>query len=70
MIGMRVQDYYPKGKRWWFRLHEKGRKFHEVPANHKAEAYMDAHLDAAGIKNDPRGEADPAVSKFRKPRYP
>jgi site-specific recombinase XerD len=40
VVGMRVQDYYPKGKRWWFRLHEKGGKFHEVPANHKAEAYM------------------------------
>jgi integrase/recombinase XerD len=40
VIGMRVQDYYPKGKRWWFRLHEKGGKFHEVPAHHKAEAYI------------------------------
>jgi site-specific recombinase XerC len=23
---MRVEDYYPQGKRWWFRLHEKGGK--------------------------------------------
>jgi integrase len=37
VIGMRVEDYYPNGKRWWFRLHEKGGKFHEVPAHHKAE---------------------------------
>jgi hypothetical protein len=21
---MRVEDYYPNGKRWWVRLHEKG----------------------------------------------
>jgi len=55
VIGMRVQDYYPEGKRWWFRLHEKGGKFHEVPANHKAEAYMDAYLDAAGIEADKKG---------------
>jgi site-specific recombinase XerD len=55
VVGMRVQDYYPSGKRWWLRLHEKGGKFHEVPANHKAEAYMDAYLDAARIKGDPKG---------------
>jgi glutathione S-transferase len=39
---MRLEDYYPHGKRWWFRLHEKGGKFHEVPAHHKAEDFMDA----------------------------
>jgi integrase len=22
VIGMQVEDYYPEGKRWWFRLHE------------------------------------------------
>ena len=26
---MRVGDYYPVGKRWWVRLHEKGGKEHE-----------------------------------------
>jgi integrase len=20
-VGMNVEDYYPQGKRWWFRLH-------------------------------------------------
>ena len=48
-VGMNVDDYYPNGKRWWFRLHEKGGKFHEVPVHHKAEEYMDAYLVAAGI---------------------
>jgi len=24
VVAMRVEDYYPKGKRWWVRLHEKG----------------------------------------------
>ena len=33
---MRVEDYYPKGKRWWVRLHEKGGKRHEMPAHHNA----------------------------------
>lgn len=49
VVGMRVSDYYQNGKRWWFRLHEKGGKFHEVPAHHNAEAYVDAYIEAAGI---------------------
>jgi len=48
-VGMRVQDYYQNGKRSWFRLHEKGGKFHELPAHHNAEAYLDAYVRAAGI---------------------
>ena len=48
-VGMRVQDYYQNGKRSWLRLHEKGGRFHEVPAHHNAEAYLDAYLRAAGI---------------------
>ena len=51
VVGMNVEDYYRQGKRWWLRLHEKGGKFHEVPAHHKAEEYLDAYLDAAGIGN-------------------
>lgn len=47
-IGMNVVDYYPQGRRMWFRLHEKGGKHHTVPAHHNAEAYLDAYLDAAG----------------------
>jgi len=48
-VTMNVEDYYQQGKRSWFRLHEKGGKFHEVPAHHCAEAYLDAYLAAAGI---------------------
>ena len=55
VVGMRVRDYYPQGKRWWFRLHEKGGKRHDVPAHHKAEHYMDAYLAAAGIAEDKNG---------------
>ena len=49
MVKMNVHDYYPNGKTWWLRLHEKGGKFHEVPVHHKAEEYLDAYLEAAGI---------------------
>jgi site-specific recombinase XerD len=53
-IGMRVEDYYAQGKRWWFRLHEKGGKRHEVPAHHLAEEYVDAYLEEASIKAEKR----------------
>jgi len=51
-VAMRVEDYYPKGKRWWVRLHEKGGKRHEMPAHHNLEAYLDAYIKAAGLSDD------------------
>ena len=55
VLGMNVGDYYQNGKRWWLRLHEKGGKFHEVPAHHNTEAYLDAYIEAAGIAGDLKG---------------
>lgn len=49
IVNMKVRDYYPNGKRYWLRLHEKGGKFHEVPAHHTAENYIDEYLETAGI---------------------
>jgi len=49
VVAMRVEDYYPQGKRWWVRLHEKGGKRHEMPAHHKLEAFLDEYIKAAGI---------------------
>jgi site-specific recombinase XerD len=54
-IHMKVGDYFPQGKRWWLRLHEKGGKHHEMPAHHLLEEYLDAYLDAAGIGDDKKG---------------
>ena len=54
VVGMKVEDYYQNGKRCWIRLHEKGGKFHEVPAHHNAEAYLDAYIRAAAITEDNR----------------
>jgi len=48
-VSMRVEDYYQDGKRFWFRLHEKGGKLHMVPAHRKAEEYLDAYIAAAAI---------------------
>jgi site-specific recombinase XerD len=60
-VGMRVEDYYGQGKRWWVRLHEKGSKRHEMPCHHNLEAYLDAYLEAARI-----GEAKKTPSSARR----
>jgi site-specific recombinase XerD len=55
-LHMNVEDYYPQGKRWWVRLHEKGGKQHEMPAHHLLEHYLDEYVKAAsltGQKNVP-----------------
>ena len=49
VCNMDVDDYYQQGNRWWLRFREKGGKYHTVPAHHKAEAYLDAYVEAAGI---------------------
>ncbi len=63
--GMRVEDYYQTGKRWWFRLHEKGGQRHEVPAHHNAEAYMDRYLDQAGIRGEKKSPLFRSVDRSR-----
>lgn len=72
---LKVKDYYRNGKRWWFRFHEKGGKFHEVPAHHLAEQYVDEYLHEAGFADDPDGPLfRPSNGKtrrlFRKSLYP
>lgn len=47
-LNMNVEDYIQRGRRMWFRLHEKGGKYHELPAHHNAESYMDEYLNASG----------------------
>jgi site-specific recombinase XerD len=51
-LQMNVGDYYPQGKRWWVRLHEKGGKQHEMPAHHLLEQYLDAYVMAAGLADN------------------
>lgn len=52
VVAMEVEDYFPNGKRWWVRLHEKGGKRHEMPAHHKLEQFLDEYLAAAGIRDE------------------
>jgi integrase/recombinase XerD len=55
VVGMQVGDYYENGKRWWLRLHEKGGTFHEVPAHHKLEEYIDTYINISGLWEDTKG---------------
>jgi site-specific recombinase XerD len=66
VLGMNVKDYFPKGKRYWFRLHEKGGRYHELPVHHKAEEYLDLYLDKAGLreqKDAPLFQTSPGKSR-------
>ena len=51
-VGMKVEDYYSRGKRWRVRLHEKNGKIIDAACHHQLEAYLDEYLAAAGIAGD------------------
>ncbi len=53
-LGIKVEDAYTQN-RLWVRLREKGGKRHEMPCHHNLEAYLDAYLDGAGLRSDPKG---------------
>ena len=40
VVGMKLEDYFPEGKEWKLRLHEKRGKRHVVPAHYQAMAYL------------------------------
>ena len=68
---MRVEDYFPSGKRWHVRLAEKGGKRRTLPVHHEAEAYLDAWLEAAGIASEKKAPLfrafDPSRELTEKP---
>ncbi|HKG99970.1 MAG TPA: tyrosine-type recombinase/integrase, partial [Bradyrhizobium sp.] len=64
VIAMRVEDYYPQGKRWWVRLHEKGGKRHEMPAHHN----LDAYIASAGIRDAGKSPLFRSATPFRSGR--
>jgi integrase/recombinase XerD len=66
VVHLRVEDYFETGKRWSVRLHEKGGKVHPVPCHHNAEAYLDAYLDAASIRDEKKGPLFRSVDQKRK----
>jgi hypothetical protein len=46
---MRVEGYYPKGKRWWVPAARERRQRNEMPAHHNLEAYLGSYMEGAGI---------------------
>jgi integrase/recombinase XerD len=65
VIGMNVGDFYQSGTRWLIRLHEKGGKYHEVPAHHRCAEYVDAYIDAAVIRDDRKSPLFRALDRTR-----
>jgi len=54
VVSMNIEDYYPEGKRSFFRLHEKGGKMHIVPVHHTAEEYIDEYMTAWNLNAESR----------------
>ena len=55
VVALKVEDYYPQTKRWWLRLHEKNGKLNEMPCHHSLEAYLDAYIERARVRDDRKG---------------
>jgi site-specific recombinase XerD len=53
-IGMRVEDVYPRSRRLWVRLREKGGKQHAMPCHHNLETYLHEYIDGAGLVSEPK----------------
>ncbi|NJN74770.1 MAG: tyrosine-type recombinase/integrase [Limnothrix sp. RL_2_0] len=64
VLGMDLEDYFQKGKRSWFRLLEKGGKYHEVPAHHTVEEYIDQYLKVAGLTDAEEKKNIPLFQTF------
>ena len=54
-VGMRVEDFYVQGRRAWVRLHEKGGKRNEIPAQHNLADYLEQYIAAAKLSEDRKG---------------
>ncbi len=51
-VALRVRDYYPKGKRWYVDLAEKGGKSTTKLAHHRTQDTLDAYLTALAAAPD------------------
>jgi site-specific recombinase XerC len=53
VVNLKVEDYYPSGKRFLLRFKEKGGKEKELPVHHKLEELLDEYLKATGLGSEP-----------------
>lgn len=65
VCGLRVRHYESSGRKTHLFLGEKGGKEHRVLLHHKAEEFLDAYLQAAGIADDREGWLFRAVDRSR-----
>jgi site-specific recombinase XerD len=49
VVNLKVEDYYPSGKRFLLRFKEKGGKEKELPVHHKLEELLDEYLKVTGL---------------------
>ena len=60
-MNLKVEDYYPSGKRFLLRFKEKGGKEKELPVHHKLEELLDKYLKATGLGKEPASLLFPAA---------
>jgi site-specific recombinase XerD len=53
VVNLKVEDYYPSGKRFLLRFKEKGGKEKELPVHHKLEELRDEYLKVTGLGSEP-----------------
>ena len=61
VVNLKVEDYYPSGKRYLLRFKEKGGKEKEFPVHHKLEEILDQYLKATGLEKEPESLLVPAA---------
>jgi len=61
VVNLKVEDYYPSGKRFLLRFKEKGGKEKELPVHHKLEELLDEYLKASGLEKEPESLLFPAA---------
>ena len=61
VVNLKVEDYYPSGKRFLLRFKEKGGKEKELPVHHKLEELLDQYLKATGLDKEPGSPLFPAA---------
>src|ERR1700759_3869324 len=53
VVNLKVEDYYPSGKRFLLRFKEKGGKEKDLPVPQKSEDLLDEYLKATGLAAEP-----------------
>src|SRR5271165_2926224 len=61
VVNLKVEDYYPSGKRFLLRFKEKGGKEKELPVHHKLEELLDQYLKATGLEKEPKSPLFPSA---------